>query len=484
MSAYPLPTIDEKNPLYCPAITASSYLSSLRRQVRRRNSRAQTQPQSDRILSSFARILDKALEEGEHELLHDPSQSDDDSSTLPSYSVWGNLSTSFEQHATVKKTSRPPLKRKRSSFSDLRGPPKHTRSTQSDHETSFEVSVRRERLQYFPPKPQYSPFVLPKKAAAKSTLTDELKAKIRVLEDQLYGPPIGTESPRGIKPLIQRLDAMMPGIRLQERLSKLTDLSHQTIADFLGENGFLNVRVLTILRTSEIFRLAMTESMGDEDGLNLAGKDILPVFSKPNSFLFLSELSFNNTRVQDLDLVHIHHLPKLDTLLLNNTGIGNEAIYHLVSLRRSLLQLSIANNSRIDDDAVPAILLLSKLSFLTILGTSIEMPGIRRFAQTIFDDRRVIDIEIPFACELYVDNMASHYLLDPTPPLIASPMVVPELSAAALKRNLAAHATCNPAVVATGTKPEMVDRLRGILETRQMDLLVRDMIQGVESAEP
>lgn len=80
--------------------------------------------------------------------------------------------------------------------------------------------------------------------------------------------------------------------------------------------------------------------------------------------------------------------------------------------------------------------------------------------------------------------MASHYLLDPTPPLIESPLVVPELSAAALKRNLAAHAACNPAVVATGTKPEMVDRLRGILETRQMDLLVRDMIQGVESAEP
>jgi hypothetical protein len=29
----------------------------------------------------------------------------------------------------------------------------------------------------------------------------------------------------------------MPGIRLQERLTKLPDLSHQAIADFLGEHG-------------------------------------------------------------------------------------------------------------------------------------------------------------------------------------------------------------------------------------------------------
>lgn len=55
--------------------------------------------------------------------------------------------------------------------------------------------------------------------------------------DELYGPPIGTESPRGLKPFIERLDSLMPGIRLQERLSNLPDLSHQAIADFLGENG-------------------------------------------------------------------------------------------------------------------------------------------------------------------------------------------------------------------------------------------------------
>jgi hypothetical protein len=178
MSTYSLPTIDEKNPLYCPAVTASSYL----RQVRHRNSRAQAQPlENDKNLSSFARILDKALQDGEREPLRELPQSDDDSSyALP----WGNLSTnlSISHRTTIKKTFRPALKRKRSSFSELRGPPKYARSIESVHSSSFEISARRERIQYFPQKPQYSPFVMPKKPSAKTTLIEDLTAKIRALE--------------------------------------------------------------------------------------------------------------------------------------------------------------------------------------------------------------------------------------------------------------------------------------------------------------
>ncbi|KAJ6489068.1 hypothetical protein C8R45DRAFT_901995 [Mycena sanguinolenta] len=483
-----LPTIDEKNPLYCPAITASKYLSSLRRQNRRRKSlRGENQPPKHQLLSSFAHVLDKALQNVEVDSLGNLSPSENDSIatslTLPS---WSN---SFEQcSTTVKKktasSSRPVLglkrKRSRSSFSDLEGPSKHMRSIQSVHESSFEISVRRERLQFFPP--QYSPFVLPK-ASPKATVTEGLKAKIRSLEDELYGPPIGTESPRGLKPLIERLDSLMPGIRLRERLLKLPDLSHQAITDFLGQNGLFNVRVLTFLRTSEIWRLTMAESMGEEDGLNLAGKDVFPVFSKPHSFLFLTELSFSGTRVQDADIVHIHHLPRLSTLLLHNTGIGNEAVFNLVALKRSLTQLSLATNPHIDDDAIPAIIVLSKLSFLTILDTAIDMPGIRRLAQTIFDEQRVIDIEVPSAAERYIDNLASQYLLSIQPPLIANPDIVPELSAAALKRNLAAHAARNSSIVAAGTKQEMAARLTGLLTMRKADLLVREMLcSGDEAA--
>ncbi|KAJ7058613.1 hypothetical protein C8F01DRAFT_1255760 [Mycena amicta] len=124
--------------------------------------------------------------------------------------------------------------------------------------------------------------------------------------------------------------------------------------------------------------------MNDEDGMNIAGKSLLSVFSKPNSFLFLSELSFNGTRMQDIDLVHIHHLPWLMTLLLNNTGISNEGPVHYL--------LSIATTPHIDDEAVSALIMLSKLSFLTILD-SINMPGLRRLSKVINDERRIIRIQ-------------------------------------------------------------------------------------------
>ncbi|CAK5273845.1 unnamed protein product [Mycena citricolor] len=495
-----LPTIDEKNPLYCPAITASSYISSLRRQSRRKYSRSslRSRSQNEQYVHSFSRILDRALkdEEFESRSAFPPANSDDASTLTSSIVLRENLSFEHRSSTTIVKTtmkttssnlrSNASLKRKRAdsestTFSDLRGPALYQPSVQSSHDRSFDVSVKRERLDYFSPKPQPSPLILRPRNMntapnqnTKPALVDDFKTKIRSLEDELYGPPIGTESPRGLMPFIKSLDEMMPGIRLQERLLRLPNLSHQAVTDFLADNGLLNVRVLSVLRTSEIWRLVLSESMNDEDGLNLAGRDILPIFSKPNSFLFLSELCLSGTRVHESDLLHVHHLPRLVTLLLNNTGIGNEAIYLLVSLKRTLLQLSIATNPHIDDDAIPALLLFSKLSFLTILDTSIHMAGLRRLARVIYDERRIIDIEIPSACENYIDHLSSRYLLNPTPPLISSPELVPELSAAALKRNLTAHSDCNSSIVATGTKQEMADRLRGILEMRGQDLLNHD----------
>ena len=76
----------------------------------------------------------------------------------------------------------------------------------------------------------------------------------------------------------------------------------------------------------------------------------------------------------------------------------------MVYLKRTLTQLSLAKNPNIDNEAVPAILLLSKLSFLSIFDTSIEMIGLRRLAETIFEDNRAMDVEIPFICEAYIDS--------------------------------------------------------------------------------
>jgi hypothetical protein len=78
----------------------------------------------------------------------------------------------------------------------------------------------------------------------------------------------------------------------------------------------------------------------------------------------------------------------------------------LVALKEKLHYLNLAHNPKIDDDAIPAILLLAKLGYLSIQATGIDMPGFRRLAAVIHTEDRIIDIEIPFRCEKYIDSWA------------------------------------------------------------------------------
>ena len=143
----------------------------------------------------------------------------------------------------------------------------------------------------------------------------------------------------------------------------------------------------------------------------------------PNSFLSLTELSFSGIRIHDLDLIHIRHLPKLSVLFLNNTGIGNEAyvlsfpfppsffpslplhssvthpsptpsVYLLIPLKCSLTQLTLATNPGIDSTSVPAICFLSKLCYLSIADTSIDMNGLKTLAKRVDEEGWVVDIEV------------------------------------------------------------------------------------------
>jgi len=60
--------------------------------------------------------------------------------------------------------------------------------------------------------------------------------------------------------------------------------------------------------------------------------------------------------------------------------------------------------------------------------------------------------------------------------LIDDPTIVSELTGPALKKNLAAHAAVNPDVLAEGSRKEMKARLETLLELRQADLILRDII--------
>jgi hypothetical protein len=72
------------------------------------------------------------------------------------------------------------------------------------------------------------------------------------------------------------------------------------------------------------------------------------------------------------------------------------------------------------------------------------------------------------------------YALNPLPPLITNPSICGQLSVTALKRNLEEHAKVNKDIVVGGTRPEMVERLEGLLRRREGDMIVREMVWGDE----
>ena len=80
------------------------------------------------------------------------------------------------------------------------------------------------------------------------------------------------------------------------------------------------------------------------------------------------------------------------------------SVYLLVPLKKTLKWLSLATNPDITSESAPAMLLLANLEFLSILDTGVDMVGLRILANTIYEESRNIDIEIPYACETYIES--------------------------------------------------------------------------------
>jgi len=87
------------------------------------------------------------------------------------------------------------------------------------------------------------------------------------------------------------------------------------------------------------------------------------------------------------------------------------SVYLLVPLKHTLKRLSLATNPDVTSESTPALLLLAHLEFLSICDTGVDMTGLRLVAKTILDDNRTIDIEIPYACEEYIDSSSPSLLV-------------------------------------------------------------------------
>ena len=220
MPVYVLPIVDNNNPLYCPDIPAALYLKSLRGRFNKSGPWSRRRPN---LFQSFARTLEQSTR---------TEDSDDDDDTIGSDWILGNYYASGHKRSLVRRqhledfvsgeldrqgnTMASPkhfqsysLKRKLC-FSDLGAPPKYARSQPSLHDSSFDIEVQHEKLEYFSNVMESSPQKTPQHIRAE-------KPDIETLAD--------------------RLDSTLPGIRLRERLLALAYRTPEAFMDFMSENG-------------------------------------------------------------------------------------------------------------------------------------------------------------------------------------------------------------------------------------------------------
>ncbi|EIW57992.1 uncharacterized protein TRAVEDRAFT_21430 [Trametes versicolor FP-101664 SS1] len=491
----PMPVIDPQNPFYCPAVPADIYMQDLRFQLSSNPWKFSLGLYEDSktggdVLLSFPVRLNDAL-----------GADDDDADTDPTPALRSNLAPKNPAYMLARRNRTQlwvpgdTLYEKSRSFSPagaldlsadydlspgrspvdsppasaLRGPPLRGLSPISLNDESFALSGKADRLRF---SMHGHAFVSPDDPKAHGVMNASEHVR---LPDW-----VGSETPRSLAILVAFLESILPGLKLQEKLEGI-ETTHQNIADVLAVEGRLTARVLGLFRTSEVECLDLVGSMTDEGGLNLGAHDILRTLSLPDGFHFLQELNFSGAVLDDADVLFFNRLPRLLRLWLNNTGISNEAVYHLVALKRTLEEVDLSHNPRVDDDAIPALLTLRKLQFLSLVETNVTMVGMRRLALesnagTESEDDRRLYVEAPRVVEDYLDDLDAKYLVNPEPPLIVSSAVVPQLSAGAIKRNLAAHGVCNPSISASGTKEEMAERLARILRAREGDLAVQGLL--------
>lgn len=218
-----LPATDDKNPLYCPQITKSSYLKAVNHNLSLRGRGPTVRPAKAgmRLVggsgksTSSDRILEAYFSSGNNWINHDnsPVSGEDE---LPPYSSIDLSASPGQQNKSDARLSGDAfwgrgIKRKSSeTFSDFRAPPKYARSIQSVHDSSFDVEFLREQLRFLPSSP-----------AATAVVSNA-------------NNPLGNSD---LENIVHQLDSTLPGIRLGERLRALDPLTPQTIVDFLVGNG-------------------------------------------------------------------------------------------------------------------------------------------------------------------------------------------------------------------------------------------------------
>ncbi|KXN91758.1 hypothetical protein AN958_12372 [Leucoagaricus sp. SymC.cos] len=368
--------------------------------------------------------------------------------------------------------------------SDLRGPSKKLKSIPGTVERSFEVRLKRETLNFDLPSSRptqpvghnaigvganafaaSSSAVLPPATTVAGAVAGSAAVPVRPARDVLF-------TAASFDGFLERIKQVAPDLRLPFGLAE-----PHSVARILGMAGNLTTGLLWVLGMSDVQELSLGPSLQDHNGLNIRTiepRDFFRELHGHGLFKCLTRLSCDNVPLKDDSIVHLHGL-QLQHLSLIGTGIPNAAVFVLVPLRETLQSLWISANPALDNDAVPAVMMLKKLDHLALDGTSVDIEGLRRLAETFHTNHRKVRVDIPQYCCHYMEYMPRLYLVDIPPYLVSEVDGIYRLQLVDLRRNLAAHSAVNRSILTTGNKGELRDRLRQLLVKRKRDLMVKKM---------
>lgn len=202
-----------------------------------------------------------------------------------------------------------------------------------------------------------------------------------------------------------------------------------------------------------------------------ASQLLAPLFVQ-HRFTALTTVVLRNTPVAADDVALLRVLPALATLDLCATGLTNPALYHLVCHGRTLASLNVANNEGISDEVWPVFAALPRLAALYLRGTGFSLPALRLLVSSLPAGCRLLSMPAPAIHHLnslhtkYCVEIPEGYITDPAQ--LASGGTSSGMQV--LKKNLELHAKYNRDVLVSGSKADLVHRLRTLLLGRQADL--------------
>ncbi|KAH8146040.1 uncharacterized protein LAJ45_09962 [Morchella importuna] len=270
--------------------------------------------------------------------------------------------------------------------------------------------------------------------------------------------------------LHQTLKEKLPTKTFDELVSLVVKDAAQDAANLITKNDCWSPELLDCFRASKLTSLELSSQAASfgEFVIREPFSEIVKKLFQQDQFSNLTVISFRNTQLLNDDVASLRLLSHLESLDLTGTGVGTQSLHHLVCHRHTLKRLNLSHNPLIDDDARVALSAFPNLAAIYLRGTSITMPGLRRFVQGVLPLSCRL-LSIPEQCINYLNTRQEKYMVDIPEDYVQDPARVDALTLPALKRNLEFHGKANKDIHVTGTKAELNNRLFVILSNRLAD---------------